>query len=71
MNRRDFIKASLTAAAVTGGTLIGTPLLAAAPTANVGRKAGDKKMKILVITGSPRKNSNSGALAAQFIRGAK
>ena len=71
MNRRDFIKASLTAAAVTGGTLLGAPLLAAAQPANVGRKAGDKKMKILVITGSPRKNSNSDALAAQFIRGAK
>ena len=32
---------------------------------------GDRKMKILVITGSPRKNGNSNTLADNFIKGAQ
>ena len=34
-------------------------------------KKGDKIMKILVITGSPRKNGNSNTLADNFIKGAQ
>ena len=34
-------------------------------------KTGGKKMKILVITGSPRKNGNSNTLADNFIKGAE
>lgn len=34
-------------------------------------KKGGKKMKILVITGSPRKNGNSNTLADNFIKGAQ
>ena len=40
MNRRDFIKTTLAAAAAAGGTLLGAPLLSAAPSANTERKAG-------------------------------
>lgn len=66
MNRREFLKTSLTATAVIAGRVIlGGTLVHAA--ANL--KGG--KMKILVITGSPRKNGNSNTLAEHFIRGAK
>lgn len=66
MNRRKFLKTSLTATAVLAGSVIlGGTLVHAA--ANL--KGG--KMKILVITGSPRKNGNSNTLAEHFIRGAK
>ena len=66
MNRREFLKTSLTATAVIAGSaiLVGTLVHAAA-----NLKGG--KMKILVITGSPRKNGNSNTLAEHFIRGAK
>ncbi len=58
MNRREFLSASLTAVA-----------LSALPKfANAERK--ENKMKILVLTGSPRKNGNSNILADNFIRGA-
>ena len=66
MNRREFLKTSLTATAVLAGSVIlGGTLVHAA--ANL--KGG--KMKILVITGSPRKNGNSNTLAEHFIRGAE
>ncbi len=66
MNRREFLKTSLTATAVLAGSAIlgGTLVHAAA-----NPKGG--KMKILVITGSPRKNGNSNTLAEHFIRGAE
>ena len=66
MNRRDFLKTSLTATAVLAGSaILGGPLVHAAANPKGG------KMKILVITGSPRKNGNSNTLAEHFIRGAK
>ena len=71
MNRRDFIKTTLAAAAAAGRTLLGAPLLSAAPSANTERKVINKKMKILVLTGSPRKEGNSNTIASQFIRGAR
>ena len=58
MNRRDFLKGTLAA-----GTLA---MLPKALKAN-----GEKKMKILVLTGSPRKNGNSATLADNFIKGAQ
>lgn len=65
MNRRNFIKNTLLGAAgvLATGTMSGC---AADKLLN-----GDKKMKILVITGSPRKNGNSNTLADNFIKGAK
>lgn len=65
MDRRRFIKNMLISAA--GSVIIGT---AAGCNDNKLLK-GDKKMKILVITGSPRKNGNSNTLADNFIKGAQ
>ena len=63
LNRRCFIKNSLLAliTAVTAGAVF----------SGIKFKKGDKKMKILVITGSPRKNGNSNTLAEHFIKGAE
>ncbi|MBR1777171.1 MAG: NAD(P)H-dependent oxidoreductase [Alphaproteobacteria bacterium] len=58
MNRRDFIKGTLAAGA-----------LAMLPKAL--KAGGEKQMKILVLTGSPRKNGNSATLADNFIKGAE
>ena len=59
MNRRDFIKTTLAAAAIAA-----MPDFSKAQTES-------KKMKILVLTGSPRKGGNSSTLADNFIKGAK
>ncbi len=58
MNRREFIKAALAAATLS--------VLPKATTAT----AKGEAMKILILTGSPRKNGNSNTLADNFIRGA-
>ena len=63
MDRRNFIKSTVIAAA--GAAVIGTAIGFEA------NKTGGKKMKILVITGSPRKNGNSNTLADNFIKGAE
>lgn len=62
MDRRKFIKNTFftTAAAMAAGSVIIS-----------NNKKGGKKMKILVITGSPRKNGNSNTLADNFIKGAQ
>lgn len=62
MDRRKFIKNTFftTAAAIAAGSVIIS-----------NNKKGGKKMKILVITGSPRKNGNSNTLADNFIKGAQ
>ena len=66
MDRRDFIKGTLmTAAAVSLGGALDT--LAADAKSDKGKT---KKMKILVITGSPRKGGNSSTLADSFTKGA-
>ena len=65
MNRRKFIKNTLITAA--GAALVG----AAAGIASDKISKGEKKMKILVITGSPRKDGNSNTLADSFIKGAQ
>ncbi len=58
MKRRDFIKTALAAAA-----------LSALPKFSTATNGG--KMKILVLTGSPRKNGNSNTLVDSFIKGAE
>ncbi len=69
MNRREFIKdMAVAAGGVAGAVVLGGSVLTAAETSN---GKGKKKMKILVITGSPRKNGNSATLADHFIKGAK
>ena len=69
MNRREFIRnMAVAAGGVAGAAILGGSVLTAAETSD---GKGRKKMKILVITGSPRKNGNSAALADHFIRGAK
>ncbi len=56
MKRRDFIKTTLAAAA-----------LSVLPQVSTAANGG--QMKILVLTGSPRKNGNSNILADNFIKG--
>lgn len=65
MDRRNFIKNTIIA--VAGAVVIG----ASAGCADNRIIKGDKHMKILVITGSPRKNGNSNTLADNFIKGAQ
>lgn len=69
MNRRNFIKASL-AAAVAGSALVSGALLPA-PAAAAPNNMEVNTMKILILTGSPRKNGNSNTLAEHFIKGAQ
>ena len=58
MNRRDFIKGGIAAVALSA-------------TARILKAEGSKKMKILVLTGSPRPGGNSATLAENFIKGAE
>ena len=63
MNRRDFIK----------NALLTTAALAVAPTLLAKEESNRKEnpaMKILVLTGSPRKDGNTNFLADELIRGA-
>ena len=71
MNRRDFIRnMAIAAAGIGAATLLSDDMLAEdVATGKSQEKKG--KMKILVLTGSPRKGGNSAALADHFIRGAK
>ena len=66
MDRREFIR---NAAVVTAGAAIAGAAGVAAFAAS-GTEEKKKKMKILVLTGSPRKNGNSATLADRFIKGA-
>lgn len=66
MDRRKFIK---TIGATAGATLLsGTGIATATELLN---DKTDNKMKIVVLTGSPRRNGNTNHLAGQFIKGAK
>ena len=71
MNRREFIKASLRVSVAEGTAAAGGSLLSAWAAEPVPQKRRNGKMKILVRTGSPRKNGNSSTLASEFIRGAE
>ena len=61
MDRRKFIKNTIITAA--GTVVIGSTIFL--------EKQGGHKMKILVITGSPRRNGNSNTLADRLIKGAE
>ncbi|WP_139317743.1 flavodoxin family protein [Parabacteroides timonensis] len=66
MDRRNFIKAvGMTAGATV---LSGMGIAGAAELLN---DKTNKKMKITVLTGSPRRNGNTNHLASQFIKGAE
>ena len=67
MKRREFLKKS--ALAALGTAVAGTGLVQAFNHINDNESKTDK-MKIVVLTGSPRKNGNSAYLAEQFIKGA-
>ena len=70
MNRRDFIRnMAITVAGISAAGILGGATEAEAATGTSQRRKG--KMKILVLTGSPRKNGNSATLANHFIKGAK
>ena len=72
MNRREFLKTSLMVTAAAAGTAyLGGSLLTAASAQNSNTGERNVKIKILVITGSPRKNGNSNTLAEHFIKGAQ
>ena len=63
MNRRNFIKNTL---------IVGAGIAAASYVLKkYEQKGGNNIMKILVITGSPRKNGNSNTLVDNFIKGAE
>ena len=65
MDRRKFLKNSLLAT----GVLAGSAIFKQSVFSNTS-DTENKKMKILVLTGSPRKNGNSNILADNFIKGA-
>lgn len=62
MDRRRFLK--------TAGLLAGGSMISGTQAINI-LKHQNKKMKITVLTGSPRKNGNTNHLASQFIKGAE
>ena len=68
MERRDFLKKSVLT--TLGTALADTGLVQAFNHLNGNESKTDKK-KIVVLTGSPRKNGNSAYLAEQFIKGAE
>lgn len=68
MDRRMFMKNGLLVVLGTG--LTAQSVLFPHKMAHAASAEGDKKMKILVLTGSPRKNGNSNTLADNFIKGA-
>lgn len=64
MNRRNFIKNSIILAAMTA-------FLASFGISSLSKGNKEKSMKILILTGSPRKNGNSNTLVDNFIKGAQ
>ena len=75
INRRDFLRKSSLAA--LGSLLLSDNVFAKLSNLSQNEDVDDqinnnnKKMKIVVLTGSPRKRGNSAYLAAQFIKGAE
>ena len=70
MNRREFIRnLAVTAAGAAGITTLGASALSELAARQ--EKKEKKRMKILILTGSPRKNGNSATLAEHFARGAR
>lgn len=69
MNRREFIRdMAIAAGGIAGASVLGASVL---NTAGVSPERSKRKMKILILTGSPRKNGNSATLADHFTKGAK
>lgn len=74
MKRRDFIKKSVFA---VGSTLLAGSAMKCLAAMNIDDEMSESneskqdKMKIVVLTGSPRRNGNSAYLADQFIKGAQ
>ena len=68
MDRRAFMKNTLAAATVVWGL---NATAKASPFEKTESTAGNKKGKILVLTGSPRKGGNSSVLPDYFIKGAQ
>lgn len=66
MDRRKFIK---TIGVTAGATLLSG--LGIAKATELFNNKTDDKMKIVVLTGSPRRNGNTGHMAGQFIKGAE
>lgn len=67
IDRRNFLRA---AAGLGALGVAGNILPVAEAYAGTNQSAENKKMKILVLTGSPRKNGNSNELAKRFMEGA-
>ena len=65
MKRRDFLRKSLLAA--TGSIVLESGIVRAVENMNITKK----KMEIVVLTGSPRRNGNSAYLAERFVKGAQ
>jgi multimeric flavodoxin WrbA len=73
MNRQDFLKK--TASTMLGGMFLskrtfGNAILSHTDESGI-RESKQHVMKIVVLTGSPRRNGNSAYLAGQFIKGAR
>lgn len=68
MERREFLRKSVLTA--LGTAVAGTGLVQAFNNMTENKSKSDK-MKIVVLTGSPRANGNSAYLAEQFIKGAQ
>ena len=66
MNRREFLQAS----AGLGALALAGDIRPAGAFAGTNQTERNEKMRILVLTGSPRKNGNSNELASRFIEGA-
>lgn len=64
MERREFLKKTLAAGAIAAVAGVVKPKAFAAA------EKSAKPMKILILTGSPRRNGNSSALADSFAKGA-
>jgi len=73
MERRKFIKKSLLSVAGVAGSMWGVDALAGSMLSDHQEeniKHQTEKMKIVVLTGSPRRNGNTAFLADRFIKGA-
>ena len=74
MKRRDFIKKSVFAVGSTllaGGAIKSLAAMSIDDEVSESNESKQDKMKIVVLTGSPRRNGNSAYLADRFIEGAK
>lgn len=74
MNRRDFLKisgAGMLTLYLSGCGLAAVGGNKGAAASNTDSSTGGKKMKIVVVTGSPHKNGTSALLADRFIAGAQ